>query len=47
MDRDDDRLPYDLPDFEAALSEYYEVRGWNEGGTVPDDRLEVPASGHD
>ncbi|MFW5938197.1 MAG: aldehyde ferredoxin oxidoreductase family protein [Halanaeroarchaeum sp.] len=34
FDRDDDRLPYELPDFEAALDEYYAVRGWNEDGTV-------------
>jgi aldehyde:ferredoxin oxidoreductase len=37
--RDADRLPYDLPDFEQALDEYYEVRGWNEDGTVPDGRV--------
>ncbi|MFB6130818.1 MAG: aldehyde ferredoxin oxidoreductase family protein [Salinigranum sp.] len=36
MDRADDRLPYDLPGFEAALDEYYEVRGWNADGTVSD-----------
>ncbi|WP_132060778.1 aldehyde ferredoxin oxidoreductase family protein [Halorussus amylolyticus] len=41
FDRSDDVLPYDLPDFEAALSEYYEVRGWNDDGTVPDERVEV------
>ena len=34
FDRSDDRLPYDLPGFEAALSEYYELRGWNDDGTV-------------
>jgi aldehyde:ferredoxin oxidoreductase len=36
FDRDDDRLPYDLPDFEAALDEYYAQRDWNADGTVPD-----------
>jgi aldehyde:ferredoxin oxidoreductase len=36
FDRSDDTLPYDLPDFEAALSEYYEERGWNDDGTVAD-----------
>ncbi len=36
MDRDDDRLPYELPDFEAALDRYYALRGWNDDGTVPD-----------
>lgn len=30
FDGDDDRLPYDLPDFEAALNEYYDSRGWIE-----------------
>ncbi|WP_137284308.1 aldehyde ferredoxin oxidoreductase family protein [Halorussus salinisoli] len=37
--RDADRLPYDLPGFEEALDEYYEVRGWNEDGTVPDANI--------
>lgn len=37
--RDADRLPYDLPGFEAALDEYYAVRGWNEDGTVPDENV--------
>uniref|UniRef100_UPI003EBAE7CF aldehyde ferredoxin oxidoreductase C-terminal domain-containing protein n=1 Tax=Natronomonas sp. EA1 TaxID=3421655 RepID=UPI003EBAE7CF len=40
FDRGDDRLPYELPDFETALDEYYELRGWNDDGTVPDDALE-------
>jgi aldehyde:ferredoxin oxidoreductase len=35
-DRADDRLPYELPNFEAALSEYYEVRGWSDDGVVPE-----------
>jgi len=39
MDRGDDTLPYDLPDFEAALDEYYELRGWNPDGTVPDSAV--------
>ncbi|MFW5903253.1 MAG: aldehyde ferredoxin oxidoreductase family protein [Halolamina sp.] len=43
FDRGDDRLPYDLPDFEAALDEYYAERGWNDDGTVPADRVpDVP-----
>jgi len=46
MDREDDRLPYDLPDFEAALDEYYSVRDWNADGTVPDEHVEgSPAAG--
>jgi aldehyde:ferredoxin oxidoreductase len=39
MDRKDDTLPYELPDFEAALDEYYELRGWNDDGTVPDSQV--------
>ncbi|MFC6837708.1 aldehyde ferredoxin oxidoreductase family protein [Halomarina ordinaria] len=39
FDRSDDALPYDLPGFEAALSAYYEARGWNEDGTVPADLI--------
>jgi len=45
VDRGDDRLPYDLPDFEASLSTYYDRRGWNEDGTVPEEALGgAPAS---
>ena len=40
FDRDDDTLPYELPDFEQELSAYYEERGWNDDGTVPTDRFE-------
>ncbi|WP_135826322.1 aldehyde ferredoxin oxidoreductase family protein [Halorussus ruber] len=39
FDRSDDDLPYDLPDFEQALDEYYEERGWNQDGTVPESRI--------
>jgi aldehyde:ferredoxin oxidoreductase len=39
FDRSDDALPYDLPDFEQALDEYYEARGWNADGTVPDEKI--------
>ncbi len=39
FDRSDDRLPYDLPEFEAALDAYYESRGWNDDGTVPADAV--------
>ena len=38
FDRTDDTLPYDLPDFESALDEYYEARGWRDG-VVPDEAL--------
>ncbi|WP_458210912.1 aldehyde ferredoxin oxidoreductase family protein [Haladaptatus sp. NG-SE-30] len=37
--REDDTLPYDLPGIEAALDEYYELRGWNDDGTVPDETV--------
>ncbi|WP_049922351.1 aldehyde ferredoxin oxidoreductase family protein [Halopiger djelfimassiliensis] len=47
FDRSDDDLPYEIPDFERGLSEYYDERGWNDDGTVPEGRLEddsgVPA----
>jgi len=39
FDRGDDRLPYDLPGFEAALDEYYSRRGWTAEGIVPDERI--------
>jgi len=37
--RADDTLPYDLPDFDAALDVYYETRGWTDEGVVPDGEL--------
>jgi len=37
FDRSDDRLPYDVDGFEAALDEYYEIRGWSEDGVVSAD----------
>ncbi|WP_435551266.1 aldehyde ferredoxin oxidoreductase family protein [Natrinema sp. CGMCC1.2065] len=39
FDRGDDRLPYELPDFEQGLEEYYAERGWNDDGTVPDTKV--------
>ncbi|MFB6205573.1 MAG: aldehyde ferredoxin oxidoreductase C-terminal domain-containing protein [Haloglomus sp.] len=33
---DDDALPYELEDLDEELSNYYDLRGWNEDGTVPD-----------
>jgi aldehyde:ferredoxin oxidoreductase len=39
FDRADDDLPYDLPDFKAALDEYYEAHDWNDDGTVPDEAV--------
>ncbi len=40
MDRTDDRVPYDIPEFEDALDEYYAERGWNDDGTVPEGAFE-------
>ena len=42
-DADDDGLPYDLPDLEAAISEYYETRGLRQDGTIPSDRIDTVA----
>jgi aldehyde:ferredoxin oxidoreductase len=47
FDREDDTLPYELPDFDAALSEYYEERGWNDDGTVSEGQLEEAAHADD
>ncbi|WP_255167937.1 aldehyde ferredoxin oxidoreductase C-terminal domain-containing protein [Natrononativus amylolyticus] len=44
---DDDGLPYELPDLEAAIEEYYAARGWNDDGTVPDGAIESPAPAAD
>jgi aldehyde:ferredoxin oxidoreductase len=40
FDRDDDRVPYELPGFDAALDDYYAARGWTAEGTVPDARFD-------
>ncbi|MFC6717976.1 aldehyde ferredoxin oxidoreductase C-terminal domain-containing protein [Natrialbaceae archaeon GCM10025810] len=40
FDRSDDGLPYGLPDLEAAIAEYYEVRGLADDGSVPAETLE-------
>ena len=49
FDRDDDRVPYAdrFEGFEAAVDEYYELRGWNDDGTVSDLRFDSPASADD
>ncbi|WP_435098181.1 aldehyde ferredoxin oxidoreductase family protein [Halorubrum sp. N11] len=44
VDREDDTLPYSLPDFEAALDEYYERRGWTNEGTVPSGHVDAVVS---
>ncbi|ELZ06389.1 aldehyde ferredoxin oxidoreductase [Natrialba chahannaoensis JCM 10990] len=40
FDREDDSLPYDIPEFEQGLDEYYKERGWNEDGTVPREQFD-------
>ncbi|TYL39926.1 aldehyde ferredoxin oxidoreductase [Natronococcus pandeyae] len=47
FDRSDDTLPYELPDFDAALDEYYAERGWEDDGTVPEDHVEGAAPADD
>jgi transcription-repair coupling factor (superfamily II helicase) len=44
---DDDALPYELEGLDAELSNYYEHRGWNDDGTVPDTDVEGAASADD
>ncbi|WP_255169100.1 aldehyde ferredoxin oxidoreductase family protein [Natrononativus amylolyticus] len=41
MNRNDDTVPYadDLEGFEEALDAYYEERGWNDDGTVPEGAI--------
>ncbi|RQH02617.1 aldehyde ferredoxin oxidoreductase C-terminal domain-containing protein [Natrarchaeobius oligotrophus] len=43
FDGEDDWVPYDLPDLESSLQEYYDERGWNDDGTVPADRVDAIA----
>ena len=43
FDRDDDALPYDIPDLERGLEEYYEARGWIDG-VVPEEALPEEAA---
>ncbi|CCQ35770.1 aldehyde ferredoxin oxidoreductase [Natronomonas moolapensis 8.8.11] len=43
FDRGDDALPYDIPDLERGLEEYYEARGWIDG-VVPEEALPEDAA---
>ena len=43
FDREDDTLPYEIPDLEAAIEEYYDARGLTEDGTVPEGTVEEVA----
>ena len=38
-DRADDELPYDIPGIQGAIDEYYDRRGWNPDGTVPEEHI--------
>mgnify|MGYP006275055587 FL=1 len=45
---DDDALPYELEGIDEELSNYYELRGWNDDGTVPQtDGADSPAPADD
>jgi aldehyde:ferredoxin oxidoreductase len=46
IDRTDDCLPYELPEFESALDRYYDRRGWTDRGTVTAD-TDSPVSAAD
>jgi len=39
FDSSDDRLPYDLPNIQEEIARYYDLRGWNSDGTVPEERF--------
>lgn len=47
FDRDDDGLPYEIPDLEDAIAEYYATRGWTDDGTVPETAIERVAPSAD
>ncbi|MDR9429912.1 MAG: aldehyde ferredoxin oxidoreductase C-terminal domain-containing protein [Natronomonas sp.] len=38
FDDSDDVLPYEIPELDRGIEEYYELRGWNDG-VVPDEAL--------
>ncbi|MFA9503446.1 aldehyde ferredoxin oxidoreductase family protein [Natrinema sp. H-ect1] len=42
FDRADDDLPYEIPDLDEAIGEYYAARGWNDDGTIPTRAIESP-----
>jgi len=42
-DVDDDRLPYEIPDLQEAVQEYYDERGWNDDGTISDASFDSTA----
>ncbi len=44
FDHEVDELPYEIPDLETAIGEYYEARGLTDDGVVPDAAVEELAS---
>ncbi len=44
---DDEALPYELDGLADELSNYYQLRGWNDDGTVPDTDVEGAVSADD
>jgi aldehyde:ferredoxin oxidoreductase len=46
FDRSDDTVPYadQIEGFEEGLTEYYEARGWNDDGTVPQEDVDGSAA---
>ncbi|MFB6083701.1 MAG: aldehyde ferredoxin oxidoreductase C-terminal domain-containing protein [Halorientalis sp.] len=44
---DDEALPYDLEGLSDELDSYYEQRGWNDDGTVPDENVEGASAAGD
>jgi aldehyde:ferredoxin oxidoreductase len=47
IDAEEDRLPYDLPNLQESIQEYYELRGWNNDGTVPESNVDGFATADD
>jgi aldehyde:ferredoxin oxidoreductase len=43
FDRTQDTLPYEIDGLENAIEEYYQLRGWNQDGTVPDEQIARPS----
>ncbi|GAB3028020.1 aldehyde ferredoxin oxidoreductase C-terminal domain-containing protein [Natronobiforma cellulositropha] len=47
FDHEDDALPYELPDLDAAIAEYYEARGLTDEGLVPETTVDTVAPSAD
>jgi aldehyde:ferredoxin oxidoreductase len=44
---DDEAMPYELDGLAEELSSYYEQRGWNDDGTVPEENVDGSAAAGD